>query len=71
MSDAELRDVRWKEIAVVFQGAMNSLNPVQKISAQLLEPIRQHEPKVSARRSPNAESTGLLRCGRHRPETWP
>ena len=47
MNDPELRALRWKEISVVFQGAMNSLNPVQKISAQLLEPIRQHEPQVS------------------------
>lgn len=46
MDEAQLRAVRWKEIAVVFQGAMNSLNPVQKIAAQLLEPIHHHEPKL-------------------------
>jgi peptide/nickel transport system ATP-binding protein len=48
MSDAELRSVRWRRIAVIFQGAMNSLNPVHSIGAQLAEPIRAHEPKTTA-----------------------
>ena len=61
MTDTELRDVRWKDIAVVFQGAMNSLNPVQKISAQLLEPIHQHEPKVPDEEA-RAGVDGLLRA---------
>jgi peptide/nickel transport system ATP-binding protein len=48
MSDAELRSVRWRRIAVIFQGAMNSLNPVHSIGDQLAEPIRAHEPKTTA-----------------------
>jgi len=48
MTDAELRSVRWRRIAVIFQGAMNSLNPVQSIGDQLAEPIRAHEPKTTA-----------------------
>ena len=47
LTHEELRSVRWRRIAVVFQGAMNSLNPVQSIGAQLIEPIRAHEPKTT------------------------
>ena len=48
MTDQELRSVRWGKIAVVFQGAMNSLNPVHTIGDQIAEPIRHHEPKTTA-----------------------
>ncbi|HXP20238.1 MAG TPA: ABC transporter ATP-binding protein [Streptosporangiaceae bacterium] len=43
----QLRAVRWRRIAFIFQGAMNSLNPVHTIGAQLVEPIRAHEPQTS------------------------
>jgi peptide/nickel transport system ATP-binding protein len=46
-TDEQLRAVRWRQIAVVFQGAMNSLNPVHSIGDQIVEPIRAHEPSVS------------------------
>jgi peptide/nickel transport system ATP-binding protein len=41
------RDIRWKEIAIVFQGAMNALNPVFKISDQITESILAHETGIS------------------------
>ncbi len=44
LSWGRLRAVRWAEAAIVFQGAMHSLNPVQRIAAQIAEPIRLHEP---------------------------
>jgi peptide/nickel transport system ATP-binding protein len=47
MSGDRLRAVRWREIAFIFQGAMNSLNPVHTIGAQLTEPIRAHEPRTT------------------------
>ncbi|HYV15478.1 MAG TPA: ABC transporter ATP-binding protein [Conexibacter sp.] len=34
---------RWTDVAMVFQGAMNSLNPVQPIGRQIVEPMRIHE----------------------------
>jgi peptide/nickel transport system ATP-binding protein len=43
LSDAELRKVRWKEISMVFQGAMNALNPVHKVGNQIVEAIALHE----------------------------
>ena len=47
LSDSELRAFRWAEVSIVFQGAMNSLNPVHKISTQLMDVIQAHEPKLS------------------------
>ncbi len=42
----ELRAVRWAEASIVFQGALHSLNPVQRIGRQIAEPIRLHEPAL-------------------------
>jgi peptide/nickel transport system ATP-binding protein len=46
-SDEELRRIRGREIAMVFQDPMTSLNPVYKVGAQIVEQIRTHE-EVSA-----------------------
>ncbi len=37
-----VRPYRWKDIAMVFQGAMNALNPVQKVGWQIAEPMAFH-----------------------------
>ncbi|NHK30880.1 MAG: ABC transporter ATP-binding protein, partial [Asgard group archaeon] len=42
LSDAEMRKVRGKEIAMIFQDPMTSLNPVLKISDQMIEVIGMH-----------------------------
>jgi peptide/nickel transport system ATP-binding protein/oligopeptide transport system ATP-binding protein len=47
-SDAELRDVRGGEIAMIFQDPMTALNPVQRIGDQIVEQIRAHEPLSKA-----------------------
>jgi peptide/nickel transport system ATP-binding protein len=48
MDEAEMRkNIRWKRISIVFQGAMNALNPVYKISDQITEAIMLHEPNVT------------------------
>ena len=38
----QLRALRWREIAIVFQSAMNSLNPVLRVSDQLLDAVGAH-----------------------------
>ena len=38
-SDAGLRRYRWREISIVFQGAMNALNPVHRLRDQIAEPL--------------------------------
>jgi peptide/nickel transport system ATP-binding protein len=35
--------IRWKEISIIFQGAMNALNPVRETGKQVAEPIQLHE----------------------------
>ena len=47
LSDSEIRSkVRWSGISLVFQGAMNALNPVYRIDEQIVEAIKEHEPNV-------------------------
>jgi oligopeptide/dipeptide ABC transporter ATP-binding protein len=41
-SPAALRALRWREIAIVFQSAMNALNPVLRIGDQLADAIAAH-----------------------------
>ena len=47
MGWGELRALRWAEASIVFQGALHSLNPVQRVGDQIAEPIRLHEPGLS------------------------
>ncbi len=43
MKESELRrKIRWKKISMVFQGAMNALNPVYTIGYQIAEPLILH-----------------------------
>ena len=43
LSELSIRRIRWKEISIIFQGAMNSLNPIRRIGDQIAEPILLHE----------------------------
>lgn len=44
LSEEKMRkEVRWKGISLVFQGAMNAFNPVYKIGDQIVEAITLHE----------------------------
>lgn len=47
LTDKELREQRWVDEAVVFQGAMNSLNPVYKVGHQIKDAIQAHRPSWS------------------------
>lgn len=46
-SDAQLHDVRGKNISMIFQEPMTSLNPVKKIGKQLAEVYKTHFPDMS------------------------
>jgi peptide/nickel transport system ATP-binding protein len=64
MKPGRLRAVRWTELAIVFQGALHTLNPVQRIGRQIGEAIRLHSPgiraaKVSARVGELLELVGI------------
>jgi peptide/nickel transport system ATP-binding protein len=47
MKWGSLRALRWAGASMVFQGALHSLNPVQRVGAQISEPIALHEPDLS------------------------
>jgi len=42
LSDEELRQFRWEEVSMVFQGAMNSFNPTKKIRNHFVETLEAH-----------------------------
>ncbi len=44
LKDEQLRAFRWDKISMVFQGAMNSLNPVIDVKAQLFDVFDTHRP---------------------------
>lgn len=48
LPEAQLAAVRWKEIAIVFQGAMNALNPLLPVGRQIAEAVERHEPTATA-----------------------
>lgn len=45
--EEELRRFRWKETSVVFQSAMNCLNPVISINQQISDVLRAHNPAMN------------------------
>jgi peptide/nickel transport system ATP-binding protein len=48
LNEKEMREqIRWKGISLIFQGAMNALNPVYKVKDQIIEAIQIHEPKTT------------------------
>jgi peptide/nickel transport system ATP-binding protein len=57
LSERELRQVRWNQIALIPQGAMNSLNPVMRIKNQIAEAIETHQ----VQRSPQELKERILR----------
>jgi peptide/nickel transport system ATP-binding protein len=52
LSGEALRVFRWKKAAVVFQSAMNALDPVQTVGSQIVETMRQHM-EISKREAMN------------------
>jgi len=43
LNEEEMLSTRWKEISMIFQGSMNALNPVMKVSKQIIEAMQLHE----------------------------
>jgi peptide/nickel transport system ATP-binding protein len=43
MSDDDLAQFRWRDVSMVFQSAMNSLNPVMTVGDQITDAIQAHE----------------------------
>ena len=47
LGGGELRAFRWTRLSLVFQGAMNALNPVHRVGSQITEAIRLHSADIS------------------------
>jgi oligopeptide/dipeptide ABC transporter ATP-binding protein len=59
LSEAELREIRGNEMAMIFQDPMTSMNPVYKVGDQIVEAIQTHE-KID-RRGARGRAVDLLR----------
>jgi oligopeptide/dipeptide ABC transporter ATP-binding protein len=72
MRPDELRRLRWREIAIVFQSAMNALNPVLNVRDQLLDVIHAHlkMPRDEARER-SASLLDLVGIPRSRLRSYP
>jgi peptide/nickel transport system ATP-binding protein len=57
LGEREMRKYRWSKISLVFQGAMNALNPVRKVGDQIAEAIMLH---VTTDRAYASERVGEL-----------
>lgn len=71
--DRTLRASRWEDTAIVFQGAMNSLNPVYRIGRQLTDAIAAHRPEHSSamRRARATELLDLVGIPADRMKAYP
>jgi len=60
LSEAEMCKVRWGDISMVFQGAMNSLNPVRTVESQIVEALLKHK-QVDTKRQARRRTAELLK----------
>ena len=68
-----MQKFRWDKVSMVFQGAMNALNPVATIGSQLEDVFEIHRPQMT-RRQRRAEAEELLeivKVGRQRTRSFP
>jgi peptide/nickel transport system ATP-binding protein len=72
-SPETLRALRWRDVALVFQSAMSSLNPVLTVQAQLTDTLAAHLPHSSKdeRLHRAAELLGLVGIGADRLRSFP
>lgn len=47
LNPAQLRAFRWRDLSIVFQSAMNALNPVLDIGTQITDVLRAHNPRMT------------------------
>jgi oligopeptide/dipeptide ABC transporter ATP-binding protein len=73
MSPDGLRRFRWAELAIVFQSAMNALNPVLCVRSQMDDVLRAHVPQMDrpARRARIAELLQLVGIPADRAKAYP
>ncbi|GAA4188218.1 hypothetical protein GCM10022288_14390 [Gryllotalpicola kribbensis] len=69
----EMRRFRWDKVSMVFQGAMNALNPVATIGSQLEDVFLVHRPEMSRveRRNAVVELLEIVKVGGQRLRSYP
>jgi peptide/nickel transport system ATP-binding protein len=71
-SERALQRYRWREISIVFQGAMNAFNPVIKVRDQIAEPLRDRlDQSEKAARARAVELLDLVGIPRKRADAYP
>lgn len=68
VSEKELREIRGKEISMIFQDPMSSLNPVLTIGYQMMEMILAHDSKISKKDAKDKAVSMLKKVGIPRAE---
>ncbi|MGV8847753.1 ABC transporter ATP-binding protein [Tessaracoccus sp.] len=70
---AQMQSFRWDKISMVFQGAMNALNPVAPIGRQLEDVFIVHRPELSKkeRRTEVSELLEIVKVGSERARSFP
>src|SRR4051812_46410704 len=63
LGDEALRAFRWDKLSMVFQGAMNALNPVTTVRAQLRDTLLTHRPAMSRAQVRRRSEEALERVG--------
>ena len=73
MDEAQMRAFRWEKASMVFQGAMNALNPIITIGAQLQDVFSTHRPamKRAERRLESGRLLDLVGVGSNRLRSYP
>jgi peptide/nickel transport system ATP-binding protein len=73
LNEDQLRAFRWTKLSMVFQGAMNALNPVTTVRAQLDDVLLTHRPEMSKKERTQRAGDVLERVGvdRRRLHSYP
>jgi len=71
MDGEQLEDFRWRDVSMVFQSAMNSLNPVMKIGDQITDVLLKHKISASDARARAAELFNVVGIEKSRLDSYP
>jgi peptide/nickel transport system ATP-binding protein len=71
MDEEALEDFRWRDVSMVFQSAMNSLNPVLKIGDQITDVLTKHKLSPKDARARAAELLNIVGIEQNRLDSYP
>jgi peptide/nickel transport system ATP-binding protein len=71
MKEDALEDFRWRDVSMVFQSAMNSLNPVMKIGDQITDVLMKHKMSERDAKARAAELFNVVGIEESRLESYP